>query len=303
MKNKFLKLDIKYIFPFLFIFFILFNITAEPALATSSSMVEYSFDFSDPDAALSFFQDSPLNEGAVPPYVEDGELYLRIDSSDALPGFSYDLGGAVVANVSWKQRNNTPGLSQACSRIVTVLFDTSDNVIAAVMHLPYDSFTPSKQPFGINIDAKSKGGYIISRDYSNWNATTVSTTGYRENTKIYQEGFSFDGIKGTLTYTLGNDSKTVESSSFKGKYLGKVVTFCYVEGSTYTVRTDEFNAVAIYPDTEPPTIELSYTPDTPTNGSVTINADVTDPLGVAETRYATSESEARTGTLFTGSLK
>ena len=73
MKNKFLKLDIKYIFPFLFIFFILFNITAEPALATSSSMVEYSFDFSDPDAALSFFQDSPLNEGAVPPYVEDGE--------------------------------------------------------------------------------------------------------------------------------------------------------------------------------------------------------------------------------------
>ena len=73
--------------------------------------------------------------------------------------------------------------------------------------------------------------------------------------------------------------------------------FCYVEGSTYTVRTDEFNAVAIYPDTEPPTIELSYTPDTPTNGSVTINADVTDPLGVAETRYATSESKASTGTL------
>ena len=119
MKNKFLKLDIKYIFPFLFIFFILFNITAEPALATSSSMVEYSFDFSDPDAALSFFQDSPLNEGAV----------------------------------------------------------------------------------------------------------------------------------------------------------------------------------------EPPTIELSYTTDTPTNGSVTINADVTDPLGVAETRYATSESKASTGTLFTGSFE
>jgi hypothetical protein len=171
------------------------------------------------------------NPSAPAPYIDSGNLMLRIDNTDVLPGYLLYFQNASVTSVSMSRKNDldpySPYSPNMYERVFTMLYDTSGNHLATLTHTPIANPRGpySSLPYGNEnlINTLDAGGYI--HIISDGTYTKTASTGYIS--AYHEENFTFDGSVGTLTYTLGTSTGSVTSDSLKGKALGYMYTLYY----------------------------------------------------------------------------